>query len=518
VPLFSTLTASQVRYIFADAGCRMVFAEGAEQIEKIACVRAELPALETLVLVAEQPPVDDAAAAEAARRNDDSRSVADAEFSDLLAGHTPQVDNPGPEGPGAVATLIYTSGTTGEPKGVMLTHANLISNMAGAQEVLACRPVDRALSVLPLCHSFQRIVDYTFLAVGAQVAYGSPLRLAEEYLMVKPTVVAGVPRLFERFRAAVLERVAAKSRWNQRIFFWAARMGRRRAEHELEGAPWGLWDRACFAAADRLVLRKVRDGCGGNIFHFASGGAALDPSLNWWFESMGLRLLQGYGLTETSPVISVNSHDANRVGTVGIPLPDVEVKIAEDGEILTRGPHVMKGYWGKPQETEEMIVDGWLATGDIGTFEDGYLRVTDRKKHLLVTSTGKNVAPQPLENALSMSDYVEHVSVVGDGERFIGALLVPDFARLCPWADRQGKGLDREALCVDPDVIDLMQGEIDTLLVDFASFERVRTFRLVPTPFSIEEGTLTPTFKPVRREVHHRYAALIAEMFHEGEG
>lgn len=524
VPLFSTLTPAQVRYIFADSGCKLVFAEGGEQLRKVAGVRAELVALEHLILVRAPPPVDESvpppsaalpSVAETAGSSEALLELADGEFEDLIARHPPQADCPGPEGGDAVATIIYTSGTTGEPKGVMLTHDNLISNMRGSMQAFSCRAADRAMSVLPLCHSFQRMVDYTFFYAGAQIAYASPLRLAEEYLLVRPTVVAGVPRLFERFRAAVLARVASGSPLKQRIFHWAERVGRRRAEHELLGSPWALLDRFRYPVADRLVLRKVRAGAGGRIHHFVSGGAALDPSLNWWFESMGLRVLQGYGLTETSPVICANSHDANRVGTVGPPIRDVEVKIAEDGEILTRGPHVMKGYWNRPQATEEMIVDGWLLTGDIGSLEEGYLRVTDRKKHLLVTCTGKNVAPQPLENALAMSDYVEQVSVVGDGRRFIAALVVPDFAILALWATDNGKSDERSALCSDADVIELIQREIDALQVDFAAFERVRAFRLLPAPFSIEDGTLTPTFKPVRKAVERKYAAVIEEIYRE---
>jgi long-chain acyl-CoA synthetase len=323
--------------------------------------------------------------------------------------------------------------------------------------------------------------------------------------------------LFERFRAAVMEQVASQSPLKQRIFHWAEGVGRRRAEHELEDGPWSVLDGLRFALADFLVLRKVRAGTGGRIYHFVSGGAALDPSLAWWFESMGLRVVQGYGLTETSPVISANPHGANRIGSVGTPLPGVEVKIAADGEILTRGPHVMKGYWNDPEATRETIVDGWLRTGDIGALEDGYLTVTDRKKHLLVTSTGKNVAPQPLENALSMSRYIEQVSVVGDGRPFIAALIVPDFAALTPWAHGNGKRPDPATLCDDPEVVELIKDEVDSLQGDFASFERVRAIRLLPTPFSVEEGTLTPTFKAVRARVQDRYEQLIEEIYAAGK-
>ena len=232
---------------------------------------------------------------------------------------------------------------------------------------------------------------------------------------------------------------------------------------------------------------------------------------------MGLRLLQGYGLTETSPVISVNPHDANRIGTVGRPIDGAEVKIADDGEILTRGPHVMKGYWNKPQATDEVFIDGWFQTGDIGVLEDGYLRVTDRKKNILVTSTGKNVAPQPLENAIAMSRYVEQLTVVGDGQRFVAALVVPDFAILRNWAEERDKHKTPEELCIDTDVIALIRSEIDALQANFSTFEQVRDFRLLPTPFTIDDGTLTPTLKTVRRVVESKYAELIDEIYSEGE-
>ena len=498
VPIFATLTAPQTRLIFADAGCSVVFAEGAEQLAKVTSVRDELPRLREIVFVSTQ----------------ESPEADAPELSALLAAAADADAHPRAEGGDAVATLIYTSGTTGEPKGVMLTHGNLASNVLAVLEVISCGPEDRTLSVLPLCHVFERTVSYTFLYAGAQIAYGSPQRLAEEYLMVRPTVVAGVPRLFERFQSAVVEKAEAAGGLKKRLFHWAVAAGRRKAENELNGAPFGFGARLAHAVADRLVLSKIRAATGGRIDHFVSGGAALDPSLNWWFESVGLRTLQGYGLTETSPVIAVGAHDENRVGTVGRPVPGVEVKIAPDGEILTRGPHVMKGYWNKPEATAEAIFDGWFHTGDIGSLDDdGYLRVTDRKKHLLVLSTGKNVPPQPLENALAQCRYVEQLTVIGDGRPFIAALIVPDFAVLAGWAAERGKSTDRAALCADVDVESLLRSEIDKLQVDFAAFERVRSFRLIDKPLSIEDGTLTPTLKAVRAKVEAKYAALIDEIY-----
>ena len=542
VPLFSTLTPAQVRFAFADSGCRVVFAEGAEQADKVGAVRGELPDLMCLVFIAEDEPgpgapaipaQDDVAPggnptsageAPAAEADPVARGEApgvaadvDVDFEELLAGSEPATDCPGPKNEGSIATIIYTSGTTGRPKGVMLTHGNLASNIVAVQDVLPCMPGDRALSVLPLCHIFERTVDYAHLYGGAQLAYGAPARLAEDYVLAKPTVVAGVPRLFERFRAAVLEKVEEGGALGARIFRWAEGVGTRRARHELLGEPFSPADRLRLAIADRLVLRKVRAAAGGRIRHFVSGGAALDPVLNWWFEAMGLRLVQGYGLTETSPIISANPHDANRIGTVGVPLPGVEVKIAGDGEILTRGPHVMKGYWNNPQATAEAIVDGWLHTGDIGELdEDGYLSVTDRKKHLLVTSTGKNVAPQPLENTLSRSPYIQQVAIIGDDRPFIAALIVPELSSLRRWAAERGKPTGERELCADADVVALIQSELDQLQADFARFERVRAFQLLPEPFSIEEGTLTPTLKTVRRTIEEKYADVI-EGIYRGE-
>jgi long-chain acyl-CoA synthetase len=525
VPLFSTLTAAQVRFAFADSGCKAVFVEGREQADKVIAVRGELTELASLVFIAAESEGAPGASAGAGSAADDhavdgsarSGAGADVDFEELLAGSEPATDCPGPESEGSVATIIYTSGTTGKPKGVMLTHGNLVSNILAVQDVLPCKPGDRGLSVLPLCHIFERTVDYANLYGGAQLAYGVPARLAEDYLLAKPTVVAGVPRLFERFHAAVLERVAEGSALSARIFHWAEGVGMRRARHELLGEPFPLADRLRLAVADRLVLRKVRAATGGRIRHFVSGGAALDPALNWWFEAMGLRLVQGYGLTETSPIISANPHEANRIGTVGVPLPGIEVKIAADGEILTRGPHVMKGYWNNPQATAEAIVDGWLHTGDIGELDEGgYLSVTDRKKHLLVTSTGKNVAPQPLENALSRSPYIQQVAIIGDDRPFIAALIVPELSALRRWGAERGKPTGEQELCADADVVALIQSELDRLQADFARFEKVRAFQLLPEPFSIEEGTLTPTLKTVRRTIEEKYADVI-EGIYRGE-
>ncbi|MFQ5744789.1 MAG: AMP-dependent synthetase/ligase [Acidobacteriota bacterium] len=512
VPLYGTLTPARVRFILADSGSRVVFLEGREQLAKVVSVRQQLPELERIVFLDPSDPEGEVAL-ESGARYDVGDVIAFEEF--LASGDGGgEVVLRGPDGPDALATLIYTSGTTGDPKGVMLTHRNLISNAQALLQVLPAVEGDRTLSVLPLCHVFQRTVDYTNFLGGASITYGCPKRMAEDLLLVRPTVMVGVPRLYERFQAAVQQRVAESGPLQRALFSWAERVGMRQARARLGDTRPGIFQRLQHAVADLLVLRKIRAAAGGHIRYFNSGGAALEPALNWWFEAMGLTLLQGYGLTESSPVIAVNPRDANRIGTVGPPLPGVEVKIAADGEILTRGPHVMNGYWRNPEATAETIVDGWLQTGDIGSLDEaGYLSVTDRKKHILVTSTGKNVAPQPLENALAQSPYINQVAVIGDGRKFISGLIVPQFAQLERWAAERGLETEHSSLCREPSVIELIQQEVDRLQADFAPYERVRAFRLLDAPFTIEDGTLTPTLKSVRRIVESKYAGLIEEIY-----
>lgn len=512
VPLFGNLTPARVRFILRNSGASLLFVEGPKQRAKLERIHDQVPHLRHVVFLPRL-----AVDRQGKAPGDPGPGMVG--YGEFLAGagDGDVGEFPGPADEQALATLIYTSGTTGEPKGVALTHRNLISNVEALLQVIPASPNDLGLSVLPLCHVFQRTVDYTYLAAGAAIAYGSPDRLADEFLMARPTCMVGVPRLYERFRSVVLQEVAQRGVVARRLFAWAEDLGQRNARAQLAGGSFGLLERLQHFVADRLVLRRVRAGTGGRVAYLVSGGAALDPELNWWFEAMGIRLIQGYGLTESSPVIAVNPVEANRIGTVGPPLPGVEVRIAEDGEILTRGPHVMRGYWNDPEATAEAVEDGWLHTGDVGGLDDdGYLRVTDRKKHLIVTSTGKNVAPQPIENALKQSPYIEHVLVVGDDRKFVSGLVVPDFDMLETWAGEQGLGIDdRAALVAHPRVRELFEDELERLQEDLAPYERVREFRLLEAPFSVDEGTLTPTLKTVRREVESRYADLIEEIYRE---
>lgn len=506
VPLFPTLTGRQATYCFGDSGSKVVIVEGGDQLDKLVSVSGALPELAVLAVIdpPECLPVGPA-------------GMRIFGFDELLAqGDGTPAELAGPESPDAVATIIYTSGTTGSPKGVMLTHRNLISNTEALQRFDPLSPADIGLSVLPLCHVYQRTADYVCLAAGARLAYSGPEKLSIDFKVVRPTVMVGVPRLYQKLRAAIEAQVARGGAFDRRVYGLALRVGMKRARSRHGGTSEGLLNKLLHPVLEFVVLRKIRAAAGGRIRAFAAGGAALDASLNWWYAAIGWELAQGYGLTESSPVISTNRIADNRIGSVGQPLPGVEVRIEVDGEILVRGPNVMKGYWHRRQETEETIVDGWLRTGDIGKLDaDGFLWITDRKKAILVTSTGKNVAPAPLENALQQSPYIQQVIVLGDGRRFIAALIVPSFDQLERWAGERGLGTDHADLCKASEVMALMQSEIDGSQAELARYQKVRAFRLLERPFTEEQGHLTPTMKLIRRAVLAQYADLIEEIYAE---
>lgn len=502
VPLFPTLTASEAAYCFADSGCRLVVVDSAEQLAKLAQAAERLAALESILVIDASPALPPAPPGVTVRA-----------FRAALCECDERDDHPGPEGPDAMATMIYTSGTTGTPKGVVLTHANLLANVAGIAARNPARDGDIGLSVLPLCHAFERTVDYSYLAQGAAIAYSSPRAASADFPLIRPTIMTGVPRLYQKLQAAVQERIersGAPVRW---LYGAAVRCGERLARARQAGEKPRLPDRLLHPVLDRLVLRRVRAATGGRLRLLVSGGAALDPELNWWYAAVGWDLVQGYGLTESSPVISVNRPEDNRIGSVGRPLDNVQVRIDDDGEVLTRGPHVMKGYWDRADATAEALQDGWLRTGDVGRLADGYLYITDRKKAVLVTSTGKKVAPQPLENTLLRSPYIEQIMVVGEGRRFVAALIVPDLERLRRWARSQGLDGATGSLVDDPRVHELVQHELDRLQGHFAPYEQVRAFRLLERPFTVAGGQLTPTLKVVRRKVESDFADRIEEMY-----
>jgi long-chain acyl-CoA synthetase len=428
--------------------------------------------------------------------------------------------------PSDLATIIYTSGTTGEPKGVMLSHANLVSNMIAGHAAVPVNERDVSLSYLPLSHSFERLVSYVYLANGVTVVFAESMETAgRDITVVRPTVMTGVPRVYEKFRARILEKGHALPQPRRTLFHWGVQVaiakGRALAQRKAVGGLLALEA----AIAERLVFTKIRDGVGGRLRVLVSGSAPLSIEVMEFFAGIGLPITEGYGLTETSPVVSANPLDGLRVGTVGKPIQGVDVRIAEDGEILVRGPNVMQGYLNLPEETAAVLRDGWFHTGDIGTLDaDGYLTITDRKKDLLVTSGGKKVAPQPLEGTLKRNPLVGEAVLLGDRRRFISALIVPDFAALerrlkelgRPPADPStGSGQGHDALVKRQDVVALYAEIVDGLNRGLAQFERIKQFRLLPREFSLASGELTPTMKVKRKVVEQNWAGEIAGIYKE---
>jgi len=415
--------------------------------------------------------------------------------------------------PEDLATLIYTSGTTGEPKGVMLTHGNIAQNQSFAAGGFSFNKTDACISFLPLSHITARALDYVMYNCGAQVAYCSQFdKLPLAMRQLRPTVIVGVPRVFEKIRQEV-ERRAGLSAVKKRVLAWALSVGRRYRELVYAGRTPNspLWK-----LADKLAYGKVREAFGGRVRVFVSGGAPLGIDTAQWFASVGIALWEGYGLTETSPVIALNTPLAQRMGSVGKPLPNVELKFAEDGELLTRGPAVFGGYWQKPEANAECFdPEGWFKTGDIGRLdEDGFLYITDRKKELLKTSGGKLVAPQPIENKLKNSLLVAQAALVGDKHKFISALISPNFAALEEWARRNGiETKSRPELVRDPRVTSLYGELVSEVNFGLANFETLKRFRVVAEEWTQESGELTPSMKLKRRVITERYAAMVSELY-----
>lgn len=509
VPIYNTLIAPQVAYILKDAGVRLVFASNADQVTK-ALEAAREAELDIKVVAFDEPATDD------------ERVVRWADFLEMGRAHLGDEPMAGFVGrsrtiaaPEDLATLLYTSGTTGNPKGVMLSHNNLHSNVLASGQVLEVRPTDLTLSFLPLSHVFQRMVDYLLFSRGCCIAYARDIaNVAEDLRVIRPTVVVSVPRLYEKVYNKVMDAEGTRAK----LLAWATRVAREHTEARLAGRSAGVATSLQYALANRLVFGKIRAAVGGRLRWFVSGGAPLEPEINLFFHSVGLPILEGYGLTETSPVTNVNHEDMPRIGTVGPPVPGTEIRIAPDGEILVRGPQVMKGYYNNPKATAEVIdPDGWFHTGDIGELTDeGCLRITDRKKDIIVTAGGKNVAPQPIENRLKTHALVEQVVMVGDKRKFPALLVVPAFAVLEPWARAQGvpEG-DREALLQDPIVQQHMWNEIDAHLGSLSRFERPKKLGLLADEFTIEDGTLTPSMKVRRRVVQERFNHLIDRFYDE---
>ena len=423
--------------------------------------------------------------------------------------------------PDDLATFIYTSGTTGTPKGVMLTHRNIASNVISGLSVLGLDRKFMVLSFLPLSHSFERTVDYCYFLEGCTIAYAESVALVSQNLQeVKPHVFVSVPRVYEKVYSKVQEKVAAGSPIKQKLFAWAVGVGREALPYRLKRQKPPGFLGIQLGLADKLVFSKIKERLGGRFDFAISGGAPLARDIAEFFWGAGVPIYEGYGLSETSPVISVNTRENVKMGAVGQPIPGVEVRIAEDGEILAKGPNIMKGYWGMEKETAEVIdAEGWFHTGDIGEVDpEGFLRITDRKKELIINAYGKNVAPAPIENTLKGSRFIGQAVVIGDRRKFLAALLVPDFEALKPWAEKQGIGVaDNGKLIADPKVRELIGKEVKAVNANLAGFEKIVAWELLPNEFTLETGEITPTQKVKRRVINQKYGDVIDRLYAEAD-
>ena len=513
-PIYPTLTTKQVKWIAQHAECRFIFVGDREQAEKVISFLPEVKQIEKVIVL------DDT-------KFDNEKVITLSVLMDMGDKYLSQ--NPDEFEKDAMSihkddmlTLIYTSGTTGEPKGVMLTHGNLCSNIIGSLSVITADENDTFLSFLPLSHSFERMAGH-FLAtsVGAAIYYAESINaVADNMREVHPTLMTAVPRFYEKVYGKVIDGIAAGSAVKKKIFWWSINNGRKVVRKKMDRKSVHTVLKTKLKIANKLVFSKLHERLGGRLRFFVSGGAPLSREVGEFFGAAGITILEGYGLSETSPVITVNPLERPKIGTVGPPIPGVEVKIAEDGEVLTRGPHVMKGYFKNEEATAEVIdKDGWFYTGDIGLIDDeGYLMITDRKKNLLVTSGGKNVAPQPMENALISSKWIEQILAIGDKRKFVSALIVPSFANLEAWATEQNlKWKDREELIKLPEVEQLFDRVISESMEGFAQFEKIKKVILLAHEFTIESGELTPKMSIRRNVVVKKYQETIDQLYSEVE-
>lgn len=500
VPIYPTLTEDDISYIFHDAGVKLVFASNEELAGKAARGGAGISGflgVKTFDAVSGYHYWKDFA--------EQGGSISDAE---LESGMAAVQDSD-------LLTLIYTSGTTGQPKGVMLSHSNLVSNVKACVPCFPLTPDSTALSFLPLCHIYERMLSYLYIGCGITVAYAESMETIGDNLKeIKPQLFCTVPRLLEK----VYDKIVAKGQelrgFKRFLFFWALGLGQR---YELN-TNLGWWYRFQLDLANKIIFNKWREALGGNVKFIVSGGAALQPRLARVFSAAKIVVMEGYGLTETSPVISVNrfEEENRKIGSVGVTVEGVEVQIAADGEILTRGPHVMQGYYKRPDLTAETIdADGWLHTGDIGEIQEGkFLKITDRKKEMFKTSGGKYIAPQAIENKLKESLVIEQAMVIGEGEKFPAAILVPSFDGLQKWCEIKGiEWKDNVSMLNETVVRDKFERELAKANESLAQYEKIKKIKVVPGPWTIEGGEMTPSLKLKRKNLMAKYATEVAEIY-----
>jgi long-chain acyl-CoA synthetase len=513
VPIYPTLTPPQVYYILMDSGASTLVIENQQKLNVLRGILPSCPDLRNVIVIDANGLSDH-----------DGLSLAQLEgLGEGLEGQQPGLvaQLSGEILPTDLATIIYTSGTTGEPKGVMLTHSNIVSNLIDSSGHLLFGKHDSALSVLPLSHVFERQAMYMYLYQGMAVYYAESLQTIGPNLReVKPTILVGVPRIFEKIYARIRERASEGGRLNVVLLAWATTVARDYAKCLVFHRPISFGLKLKHALAKRLVFSKWQRAFGGHIRLLLSGGAALPEDLGYTYLGAGLPIIQGYGLTETSPVVTTSSLDNNRIGTVGKPIPNVEIRIAADGEIETRGPNVMQGYYKKPEETRAVFTeDGWFKTGDIGTIdEEGFLRITDRKKELFKTSGGKYIAPQPIEQAIKGSRFVNQVVLIGNERKFPAALIIPAWEQVESYARLKGIHVaNRSELCRHPRILNLFERQIAGLTPDLARFEKIKAIALLENEFTIEGGELTPTLKVKRRVIDEKYRAVIDQLYRAAE-
>ena len=504
VPIYPTLTAEQTATLLKDSGARVIFVSTVEHLKKVLAIKSQT-ALEKVVVmdyvgITEGIPMHRMMMPEAGG----TPSAADWRDPEMEA----RAKSIGPDD---LATIIYTSGTTGEPKGVMLTHGNLVSNLAYSLEFFDLKIGQRGISFLPLSHVTARHADYALLQYGVTIGYCPSFQMLPHYLAeIKPTIFVGVPRVYEKIRDTV--RRQARKGFKHTVYQWAMRVGRKHRDEILAG---GRPASFAWKLSDSLLFSKIRAGVGGKVEIFISGGAPLGRELAEWFADAGIRIFEGYGLTETAPVVALNTPQAHRLGTVGKPLRNVECKVASDGEILVRGPSVFKGYWNKPAESERAFEDGWFKTGDVGSIDEhGFLSISDRKKDLQKTAGGKFIAPQPIELALKASPLVAYAALLADRRKFAAALIAPEFSALEEWAHSQNiRFTDHRQLVTNPEVEALYEGIIAKVNENLAQFETIKKFLLIADEFTIADGQLTASMKMRRRAVEERYRPQIEALF-----
>jgi long-chain acyl-CoA synthetase len=512
VPIYSTQAADQVEYILTDSGARAICVSSAF-LNEARKIQERLPTLEWIIPFDESDDAQSERVISIDHLAREGRALLAAKpdlYKTLWQSVTPET----------LATLIYTSGTTGDPKGVMLTHKNLTTNALNSYGWLGLEGHrDVALTYLPFSHIFERAVWYLYAHVGAVIVYAESIdAVARNLVEVRPTVMTSVPRMFEKIYAKIVERGMATKFPRRQIFLWSLGIARVWAERKDRGEKISSLLAIKHRIADLLVYKKWREAVGGRIRVFISGGAPLAPEIAYLFAGAGMTILQGYGLTETSPSISCNTESRNRIGTVGPVMDNVLVRIAEDGEILVKGDTVMKGYYNKPSENEAAFTaDGWLRTGDIGHLDkDGFLHITDRKKELIKTSGGKYVAPQRVESLIKSSRFVSQVVVVGNARKFPAALIVPNFEMLRGYANIKGIEFESdEELLANPKIIDLIERQVEKYTSELARFEKVKKIALLAREMTIETGELTPTLKPRRGVIEKNYADVIARLYEE---